>query len=469
MDYSKEQLKPKEIYRPFKARPLQRDGEQALCHLYQPIIGSDAVAVYLSLLTDAEDVSQDEFLHMDALTALDMGIPRFVSARVRLEAIGLLRVYTKNDRELGRQFLYELLEPVTPTAFFQDSRYCQLLLQKVSQHKFNQLATRFAPKDLVLDGYRQVTKRFAEVFGGKTDSENWALNNAATLDIEKQTAAYQNFEDTGDLKVTLTDLDWTFMKDLAEKEHLEAIVFTDELRERLAFYHELYGYNEMELVQLLADTLLLENGSLTMKQLDRLAEMRMKEAPVVKQPSGSTDGDELIRRKNTFLAQGYTEADWQAIQAAETYPPLKYLQGLKKAKRSFVTKNEEWLLKDLVEKSPLPNSVINQLMSYVLVDQNKSDLNSRLVNTIATDWSEKQLKTPEDAITYVRQRKLELEEEKQKKETRKQENAKRFSSNRPQRTEKLEDWSKYQTKTDPKLQEELERRMKEFLKEEGDG
>ena len=131
MDYSKEQLKPKEIYRPFKARPLQRDGEQALCHLYQPIIGSDAVAVYLSLLTDAEDVSQDEFLHMDALTALDMGIPRFVSARVRLEAIGLLRVYTKNDRELGRKFLYELLEPVTPTTFFQDSRYCQLLSAQV--------------------------------------------------------------------------------------------------------------------------------------------------------------------------------------------------------------------------------------------------------------------------------------------------------------------------------------------------
>ncbi len=461
-----EQLKPKEIYRPHKARPLQRDGEQALYHLYQPFIGSDAVAVYLSLLTDAEDCEQEEFVHMDALTALDMGIPRFTAARMRLEGIGLLRVYTKEDRELGRRFLYELLEPLTPTAFFQDARYCQLLLQKVSQHKFNQLAKRFAPETPDTEGYRQVTKRFAEVFGPQ--NEGAAIDQAAAADIKMQTASYRELADTGYLKVTLADLDWTFMKDLADKEHLDAISFTDELREKLAFYHEFYGYNEMELIQLLADTVALENGQLSLKKLDRLAAARTDERPVAKKSSSANEGEQLIRRKNALLAQGFTEEDWQAIQAAENYPPLKYLQGLKKAKRSFVTKNEEWLLKDLVEKSPLPNSVINQLMSYVLVDQNKSDLNSRLVNTIATDWSEKQLKTPEDAIRYVRQRKLEIEEDKQKKEVRRQENAKRFSGNRPQRTEKMEDWSKYETQTDPKLQEELERRMKEFLKEEGD-
>lgn len=484
MSHGKEPLKPKEIYRPFKARKLTTEGAQALLHLYQPVTGSDAIAVYQSLLADAEDVTQQDFLHMDAFTALDMGSPRFLAARRQLEGIGLLKVYVKEDRELGIQYLYELMEPLAPLNFFQDERYCQLLLGKVSRHKFSQLAQRFAPQLVDLTGYRQTTKRFADVYGKTAESFG---GQVANQEIVQATETYKTLEDTGVLAVTLADLDWPFMKDLAQKEHLDQELFTEPLREKLAFYHEFYGYQEMELIELLADAVVLSGGQLNMKKLDQVAEKR-GQAPVHKisgkpergshqtssstseseQVSDITENDLVLRRRNQFLAQGYTEADWQAIQATETYPPLKYLQGLKKAKRSFVTKNEEWLLKDLVEKSPLPNSVINQLMNYVLVDQNKSDLNARLVNTIATDWSEKQLKTPEDAIYYVRQRKQEQITEKEQKEKRRQENSKRFGNNRPQKTEKLEDWSKYQVQSDPALEAELDRKMKEFLKEEGD-
>ena len=478
MDHGKNTLKPKDIYRPFKARGLTTEGAQALAYLYQPVTGSDAIAVYQSLLGDAEDDTQEEFLHMDAFTALDMGSPRFLAARQQLEGLGLLKVYVKEDRELGPQYLYELMEPMAPVAFFQDERYCQLLLAKVSRHKFNQLAQRFAPKTVDMTSYRQITKRFAEVYGKAAQGSGGQLANQ---DIKAATTNYQQLADVGQLQVTLAHLDWPFMKDLAEKEHLVRELFTEELREKLAFYHEFYGYQELELIELLGDAVVLSGGQLNLKKLDQVAEKRAQEplrktnypaknevSDNLEQVSDVTENDLAIRRRNQFLAKGYTEADWQAIQAMDTYPPLKYLQGLKKAKRSFVTKNEEWLLKDLVAKSPLPNPVINQLMNYVLVDQNKSDLNARLVNTIATDWSEKQLKTPEAALDYVRQRKLEQLAEKEQKEQRRQANNKRFGNNRPQKTEKLEDWSQYQVQTNPELEAELDRKMKEFLEEEGE-
>lgn len=121
MDHGKNTLKPKDIYRPFKARGLTTEGAQALAYLYQPVTGSDAIAVYQSLLGDAEDDTQEEFLHMDAFTALDMGSPRFLAARQQLEGLGLLKVYVKEDRELGPQYLYELMEPMAPVAFFKMS------------------------------------------------------------------------------------------------------------------------------------------------------------------------------------------------------------------------------------------------------------------------------------------------------------------------------------------------------------
>lgn len=52
------------------------------------------------------------------------------------------------------------------------------------------------------------------------------------------------------------------MKDLAEKEHLARELFTEELREKLAFYHEFYGYQELELIELLGDAVVLSGGSL---------------------------------------------------------------------------------------------------------------------------------------------------------------------------------------------------------------
>lgn len=454
------ELKPKDVYRPVKARPLTSGGEQALYYLYQPITGSDAIAVYFTLLGDGEDSRQTEYLHIDALNALDMGLPRFLAARKRLEGIGLLKVYVKDDPELGQSYLYELLEPVAPSEFFQEETLALLLLQKVSEFKFQQLAQRFAPQKVERQGYQEVTSRFAQIYG------QVEVTSELTL-VETETAPYQNLTDAASLKVDLSALDWQFMQDFGEKKYIDPALYTKELREKLSFYHEFFGFTELELVDLVAQAVSLETGELSYKELEKLAQAKGQSPREQKNESTIEAPEQALRRKNAFLAQGYTEADWQAVEAAEAYPPMKYLQALKKAKRSFVTKNEEWLLKDLVEKSPLPNPVINQLLNYVLVDQNKSDLNARFVNTIATDWSEKQLKTAIDAINYVRQRKLEQKEQQTQKQTKQKQTNSRY--NRPQKQETLEDWTKYTvTPADPALEAELDRQLKEFYQEEGD-
>ena len=160
------------------------------------------------------------------------------------------------------------------------------------------------------------------------------------------------------------------------------------------------------------------------------------------------------------MAQGFTQADWQTILDSERLAPMEYLTALKAAKGGYVTKNEEWLLTDLVSKSPLPPAVINILLNYLLVVQNKAQLPQALTNQIANDWSQNKFKTPEEAILYVR---TTVKEKQVAKEQRKK------TSGRPQnivKKEDLPDWSKNQASSDPNRKAEIDRMMQEYFNDE---
>ncbi|MFP9213144.1 Replication initiation and membrane attachment, partial [Enterococcus faecalis] len=62
-----------------------------------------------------------------------------------------------------------------------------------------------------------------------------------------------------------------------------------------------------------------------------------------------------------------TNAALQLIKEAQSIPPMKYLEAIKSEKGGYVSKQENWLLQDLVSQSGLSSSVINVLLNYVLV------------------------------------------------------------------------------------------------------
>ena len=84
---------PNQLYRVFKSRPLTTEGkEDALIHLYQPIIESDALALYLTLTADQQDPQErSEFYSSRYFECENVGLQRFIQARNKLEGIGLLK------------------------------------------------------------------------------------------------------------------------------------------------------------------------------------------------------------------------------------------------------------------------------------------------------------------------------------------------------------------------------------------
>ncbi len=127
--------------------------------------------------------------------------------------------------------------------------------------------------------------------------------------------------------------------------------------------------------------------------------------------------------------------DIQIIKESEQISPADYLAAIKLEKNSYPTKLEEWIVRDLVERSPLPKSVINVLLHYALVVKNNSVLPQKLVDKISADWSEKKVGTPEAAIQLVRTLAKEAQTAKQQRT-----NQSRYTPNKVTRKEQLPKW-----------------------------
>jgi len=80
------------------------------------------------------------------------------------------------------------------------------------------------------------------------------------------------------------------------------------------------------------------------------------------------------------------------------------LDALKKEKHGFVTSGENRLVHDLVNRGVLPNAVINMVIYYLLQNRELAALNKNLLETVANDWQQHDVMTPEAALAYLRER-----------------------------------------------------------------
>ncbi|MDN5810241.1 MAG: DnaD domain protein [Tetragenococcus koreensis] len=452
-----DEVQPNHIYQVTKSFPLTEEGNNGLVYLYQPIIGQKALALYYGFLGDKEDQYENEFAHIDMLDALNIGLPDFLQARKQLEGMGLLSVFAKEDPEFGEMFLYRLEEPIHPEAFFRDETYSFLLLNTVGERKFRQMVRRFQPEKPDLSDYQEITSNFREVYGAL--DERLFSRNAQNL--EKVSNEYQ-VASNNKMQLDERQIDWDFLYELAQRKFIAKENFDETFKQQLTLYANLFGFDEMKLVELMTEAVSLADGMVNRKDLDKTIRQQQQAAAKKEKPQAVYDdqSDEEVRRFNTLRQTGFSENDIQLIKIAQSTAPMDFLQAIKNEKHSYVADQETWLLKTLVERSPLPNSVINVLVHYILVIKKNSSLQANFVNQIATNWSELELNSPEQAIKHVR----DLVKEAKNKPTKKSNSSSR--KQQPIRKETLPYWVDKPTEEveDPAVQEEINKKLQDYLK-----
>lgn len=434
-----EELKPSTFYTVYGEPQLDQSKQDALLYLYQPIIGSNALSLYFTLVSDVSIEGKSvSLMHTDLLAAVDTGLMNLVKAREKLEGIGLLETYQKSDNEIGISLLYQLRSPLIPEKFFQDPLMAYLLMDKVGKRRYEHLVERFKPKTFEKGEVQNITKRFREVY--RLDDKAFASHS----EILEQTQ--EAFSDK-------TEFDWSLFTQQLKRFNL---ILSHDEREKLQTFQTLYGLNELDLAEYVAKASAGEKNGLNFNYLRQL--INKEKRPKVSAESKETTID------NSTNSGSFSPQELEIIAQSKKIAPVTFLRAIKREKGGFETNTEVRLLEELIGRNLLPKSVINIIINYILVIQNQAVINANYLNAIANDWAQKKIVSPEAAITHVRENNQKLV---RKPQTSRPAYQKRGSGRKEALPEHIKQPPK-ETKLTPEKEAELNRKLAEYLSKEGD-
>ncbi|MGX7124394.1 DnaD domain protein [Enterococcus viikkiensis] len=433
-----DELKPNTFYTVYGEPQLDQSKQNALLYLYQPIIGSSALSLYLNLVSDLMlEGKSPSLMHTDLLAALDTGLMNVVKARHKLEGIGLLETYQKEDQEIGMNLLYQLRVPLAPDKFFQDPLMSFLLMDKVGSRRYERLVNRFKPVIMDKQKARNITKRFRDIY--RLDESAFASHS----DVLDQTA--ENFAEK-------EDFDWTLFTQQLKRFNL---FITLEEREKLQTFYTLYGLNELDLAEYVAKASAGEKKGLNFNYLRQL--LNKEKRPVI-------TAVKSVEQEPADSSANFSQQEREIINQSKKIPPVTFLRAIKREKGGYETNTEVRLLEELIGRNLLPKSVINIIVNYILVIQNQAVINANYLNAIANDWAQKKITTPEAAIAHVRDNNQKLVRKTQPSRPNYQ---KRGTGRKEALPEHIKQPPK-ETKLSPEKEAELNRKLAEYLSKEGD-
>ncbi|GBG95638.1 replicative DNA helicase [Ligilactobacillus salitolerans] len=365
---------------------------RALMDLYVPMMGSQAYGTYvlLSRYGKTHPNLVKRSMNKELLLALSVGMRDFLEAREKLEGLGLLRTFEKKDR-LGKLNLYYLQAPLLGTDFFKDDLLSTLLLETVGQGPFRKLREEYCPPEFKVEGSTEVTHSFLEVFPIQRST---LLKNAASKPLPKNEEQAQQLIERNN-----GSLDLKFFRQLLAKSFVpeqEALKNMDAIQT----LHLLYGLDELQLVRLLEEAIDINSNKLNVKYLKLLAhnsfEFQMKSDQQESKQAAQ------LGSKNASEQSSGAQPDRELLEACKSFAPMEFLQALKNQTNNFPTKAENYMVSNLVKQRTLPNQVINVLIHYYLGDRGYAEMRQDYFEGTAARWSQKGIKTAEEAMAAVR-------------------------------------------------------------------
>lgn len=405
------ELHPKDCVQVTQQVWLTQRELQFITQLYVPFLGPKATTLYLVLFAELspQTYRSDVIRLADLLALMNMGIPDFYQARIRLEAVGLLKTYRlENPDAVSTQYTLELQAPASPNLFFKDALLSTMLINQVGHQRFELLQKRFMKLDTNTIG-EEVTANFEEGFQLPYNMSQYRRKHQ----LEKQ--MLHDVKQQKSFRVDV-DLDWQLLTDLLKSQFINEQALTEEIRKMIETLRLYYGLSEREIVHYVIYATDLSTGEIDSEELMKIVieasqqlglkatlasdsneqrvteEVKTEQAPVVIEQQVSIPKPEL------------SDDMQHLVRLAGEMTPFDFITSIKTQRKGYVTNSEQRLLLDLIQVSQLPSGVINILVHYLLVVKNNPNLTKNLTDAIANDWAQKGIQDAAQAIELVRQR-----------------------------------------------------------------
>jgi len=369
-------LLPADTYIVVNKTILTDNDRKLLINLYEPIIGSSATSLYLTLWCDLDklELMSKDFNHHHLMTILKLSLNDIIEAKVALEAVGLIKSYYKKGENVN-SYIYELYSPLSAHEFFHHPILNVVLYNNIGVNEYEILTNRYKKPSFDLKDYEEITQKMNQTFKSTT------LESFGNEDIQKREANKTNIESLIDFDLLIGSIPNKILNEKALNNK------TKELINSLAFIYNIDTLKMSELLRLTIDASGMINKSELTSQTRKFYEYNNNgNLPTLiyrTQPDHlrSPEGDLSNRGKMLYIFENTTPYDFLRSKYKGHNPTARDLK----------------LLEYLALELSFSPAVINVLIDYVLrINDNK--LTRAFIETIAGQWTRLGIKTADEAM-----------------------------------------------------------------------
>ena len=349
---------------------------KVLVNLYQPIIGSTAISLYLTLLNDLDkkDISVS-YNHHHLMTLMQLKLDTIKEARDKLEGIGLLKTYFKQG-EID-EYLYVLYSPLSAYEFFNHPILNVVLYNNIGVLEYEKLQEYYKVSRISVKDYQDITRDFESVFTSSIN-QNLLFDNSSIIDKQ-----------TRDI-IVKSDIDIDLLIASIPKRLVSPKCFTDDVRDliiKLAYLYKIDNLNMQGLVR----------NSLNERGMIDKTELRNSCRNYYQFENNGRLPTLIYNRQPEYLKTplGVDSKLAKLIYSFENTSPYDFLR--KSYGNTEPTNRDKKLIENLMLEQKLNPGVVNVLIDYVLKVNNKK-LNKDYIETIVGQWKRLKVETVVDAM-----------------------------------------------------------------------
>lgn len=411
---------------------LNENDRKIISMLYQPIIGSMAVSLYYTLWADLDktELLSAEYTHHHLMTSLRIKMDSIVTARKKLEAVGLLKTFVKKGNV--NNYVYEMFSPISANEFFNHPILNIVLYNNVGKKEYESLLKYFKVPRINLSTYEELTSTFDSVFESVPASSYDNLNE--DLRVNK----------TGEIKID-NAFDFDLLISLVPNGVITNKTFSREVKELINNLSFVYNMDANDMKAPILNSIK-ENGLIDKILLRKNVRNYYKYENQNKLPS-------LVYKSQPEYLKNPVGADdkrAKMIYVFENTTPYNFLKG--RSNGAKPSSRDLALLETLLSDFKLNPGVVNVLIDYVLKINNKK-LTRGFLEAIASQWKRLNVETVEEAMR---------EAEKEYKKSKKVIDVN--NANKTTKKEVLPEWFNQSIKKE-EISAEDEKSLKDMLKE----
>ncbi|ANB62322.1 replication initiation and membrane attachment family protein [Anoxybacteroides amylolyticum] len=365
--------------------------------LYQPLIGSRAFSLYMTLWGELDQqFLTAETTHHSLMAIMQCNLKDIYEERLKLEGIGLLKTYVNRSKD-PNQFIYELQPPLSPEKFFNDGMLNVFLYNRVGRTKFQKLKQFFSIPALDTQHFSPITRSFNEVFASVHPEQMVAtMNEEAKNDLslpqeraylDRSTETYVLGEEVFDFELFFAGL---------SKQIVPKRAITAKVREAIKKLSFLYGISPLEMQKLVMDVIdptehidieALRKAARDWYQFERGDEL----------PHLSTRVQPFAYR--TMIDVEPKTKEEQLMKQLETISPRQLLMEISGGAEPSMSDLQ--LIEDIMFQQKLLPGVVNVLIYYVML-RTDMKLSKAYVEKIASHWARKKIRTVKEAMELAK-------------------------------------------------------------------